>query len=104
MSSNLTDLTPPKLDHPERQAFFKHFYHRLAAHRNTAELYAHTEYILSSLPEEQKFQARYQFNQELNRWAQELLKNAWIACQEPGGGGSITISFYLTHVSEQQSS
>lgn len=26
------------------------------------------------------------FTQEVNRWAQELLKNAWVACQEPGGG------------------
>lgn len=86
--SDLTHLTPPKLNDLERHVFFQHFYHRLAAHRNTAELYAHAEYILSSLPEEQRFQIRCQFNQEQNRWAQELLENAWVACQEPGGGKS----------------
>jgi hypothetical protein len=86
MSSDLTKLTPPELSEAERLAFFQNFLCRLTLHRNTAELYASAEYMLSSLPEEEKSRSRELFNQEVNHWAQELLNIAWIACQEPGGG------------------
>jgi hypothetical protein len=94
MSSDLAQLTPPILDHAKREAFFQYFYHQLAVHRNTTELYASTEYILSPLPEKERSQTRHQFSHELNRWAQELLKNAWIACQEPGGGDCPNLDEY----------
>lgn len=80
-SSDLSKLTPPVLDEGERSAFFQHFFRRLAAFRNASDLYAETESVLSPLPEEESQRNRDAFKEELNVWAQELLKNAWVACQ-----------------------
>ncbi|KAG7447934.1 DUF726-domain-containing protein [Guyanagaster necrorhizus] len=86
MSGNLAQLTPPKqLTQQERQTVFQHIFRRLAAYRNTAELYALTEYSLSSLPESTKSDRRNSFNKGLNAWAQQLLEHAWVVCGEPEG-------------------
>ena len=85
---DFTQTTPPA-DFPEsaRWAIFEHIFRRLASHRNKAQLYAETEYILSSRPEQEKIDIRDMHVSEINRWAQELLSHTWAACQEPGGGG-----------------
>ncbi|KAH9952222.1 DUF726-domain-containing protein [Amylocystis lapponica] len=85
--SDLIKLTPPKeLDQDACLTIFQHLFRRLAAYRNTVELYALAEYNLSISPEEMKACVRDEFGEEVNRWAHELLKHAWIACHEPGGG------------------
>ncbi|CAL1704744.1 unnamed protein product [Somion occarium] len=81
--SDLTKIVPPKeLDETARSTIFLYFMRRLASHRNSAELYAYNEYGFSMSADGAK--ARDAFVIELDHWAQELLKNAWNACQEPG--------------------
>ncbi|KAI0928718.1 hypothetical protein AcW2_004640 [Taiwanofungus camphoratus] len=83
--SDLTKVTPPtELNEAECFAVFQHVFRRLAAYRNTAVLYASAEYSFSALPEEQKTYIRNSSVEEVNEWAQELLKHVWIACREPG--------------------
>ncbi|TFY64872.1 hypothetical protein EVJ58_g2335 [Rhodofomes roseus] len=83
--SDLTKVTPPKeLTEAEQHAIFQHVFRRLAAHRNTAELYAVAEYTFSTKSQEQKDYIRDSFLEHLDRWGQDLLKHVWYACQEPG--------------------
>ena len=80
-------MTPPtNLKASERRAIFEHVFRRLASHRNTAEIYATNEYVLSNRGDDTKDAIREAHVAELNRWAQELLGHTWAACQEPGGG------------------
>ncbi|OCH95558.1 DUF726-domain-containing protein [Obba rivulosa] len=82
---DLTKLTPPKeLSDEACSIVFQYIYRRLASYRNTAELYAMAEYALSSQPERLKSRIRDEFIEEMNNWAQDLLKHAWLACREPG--------------------
>jgi hypothetical protein len=93
MAADLVQLTPPKeLTERERDTVFQHFFRRLAAHRNTIELYAAAEFNLSTLQEVIKSRQRDEFNREINSWAQALLENAWIVCGAPGGGEFSSIS------------
>ncbi|KAH7929748.1 DUF726-domain-containing protein [Leucogyrophana mollusca] len=90
--SGLAKVTPPKeLSDQDRETVFQHFFHRLAAYRNTSELYALAEYNLSQQTEHNKSRSRDVFCDALNRWAQDLLQNAWVACQEPGSSTSPTL-------------
>jgi hypothetical protein len=85
--SDLTNLTPPRdLSKDSLRAIFTHLFRRLAVHRNNAELYALAEYNLSSLNEGRKTQRRDAFNDEIQRWAQDLLQIIWAVCDEPEGG------------------
>lgn len=87
--TDLSKVTPPKdLTEAERLAIFQHVFRRLAAHRNTAELYAIAEYTFSSKPQEQKGETRGSFVDDINQWGQDLLQHVWHSCQEPGGGKS----------------
>lgn len=84
---DLSKITPPKdLSQADLTAIFSHICRRLAQYRNTAELYAQIEYGLSTLGEQRKATTRDNFIEEIDRWAQELLKEVWFACKEPGGG------------------
>ncbi|EMD38549.1 hypothetical protein CERSUDRAFT_94077 [Gelatoporia subvermispora B] len=84
---DLAKLTPPKeLGDDACSVVFQHIYRRLASYRNTAELYAIAECSLSSQPEQRRSRIRDDFMQQINKWAQELLKHAWLACREPGPG------------------
>lgn len=88
--SDLTKITPPKdLSKDDLHAIFTHLFRRLAVHRNNAELYGLAEYNLSSLPEKSKARRRDAFNDEIQRWAQDLLQTIWVVCKEPGGGKCI---------------
>lgn len=81
---DLLNITPPKeLTEDERDTVFQHLFRRLAHHRNTFEIYALAEcgYAEDSGQGTQKDVVK-----ELDHWSQELLKNAWTACQAPGGG------------------
>ncbi|CCM02098.1 uncharacterized protein FIBRA_04175 [Fibroporia radiculosa] len=83
---DLTQITPPKdLSDDERAAVFQHVMRRLAARRNTAELYALAEYNLSALSEARRENIRASFVRSMSDWCQELLKDVWLACGEPGG-------------------
>ena len=94
---DLAQVIPPTdLPESERRAIFLHVLRRLASHRNTAELYAATEYALSSRPDEERDATRDAHITEITCWAQELLGHTWAACQEPGGGGYIDFSIALT--------
>lgn len=85
--SDFSKVTPPKeLSSTEQSAIFQHIFRRLAASRNTAELYALAEYTLSNLTNEKKSLIHDAFVRDVNRWAQNLLQHAWLACDEPGGG------------------
>ncbi|KAF5380860.1 hypothetical protein D9615_004046 [Tricholomella constricta] len=85
MSADLTNLIPPEhLSQQDRETVFDHLLCRLAAYRNTQELYAETEYSLSSLPDYEAAGRRDAFQQEIERWAQEILENAWIICHDSG--------------------
>ena len=81
---DLLNITPPKeLTEQERDAVFQHLFRRLAHHRNTFEIYALAE---SGYAELNGTNTPKGVVKHLDRWSQDLLNNAWTACQEPGGG------------------
>ncbi|KAI0374855.1 DUF726-domain-containing protein [Pilatotrama ljubarskyi] len=83
--SDLTRVAPPKeLSDADCRAVFDRLSRRLANFRNTAELYASTEAY--SVNTQAAFTLKDAFVKALNDWAQETLKNIWLACREPGGG------------------
>jgi len=83
--SDLTKVTPPQdLDESTRHNVFQHFSRRIASHRNKAMLYSTAEYNASSLSEVDKTKIKETFMNGIDNWAQELHKNAFIACQLPG--------------------
>lgn len=83
--SDLTKVTPPKeLSEADNQAVFERLSRRLASFRNTAELYANAEAF--AVNTKKAFEKKDAFVDALNEWAQETLKNVWLACREPGGG------------------
>ncbi|KAI0637008.1 DUF726-domain-containing protein [Trametes polyzona] len=83
--SDLTKVTPPKeLSDAEYPAIFQRFSRRLAGFRNTAELYATNEAF--TINSDDAYSKKDAFVETLNDWAQETLKNIWLACREPGGG------------------
>lgn len=86
MDSDLTKLTPPINPDVGLDTIFEHFFRRLAAYRNTTELYALSEYNHSPDPESEKARRRDNFNQQVTAWAQTLLEQAWVVCKESGGG------------------
>jgi len=82
--SDLSKVTPPQdLDDAARLTILQHLTRKLASHRNTAELYARTESALSS--NKQADQVVDAYVRDIEKWAQDLLRNAWTACQEVGG-------------------
>ncbi|KAJ7905635.1 DUF726-domain-containing protein [Mycena olivaceomarginata] len=85
--ADLTQLVPPK-DLPDavKETVFNHFAARLAAFRNTAQLYSSLEQDLSSLRPLTKKARKAKFDQEIQQWAQKLLEQTWLVCGEPGGG------------------
>lgn len=86
---DLTKITPPKeLTDEERHTIFQHFFRRLASFRNTALLYASAEFSSArdSFPAGQREKILQSCTREVNTWARDLLRDAWAACAEPGGG------------------
>ena len=80
--SDLEKLTPPKqLSKEQRKIIFEHIYRRLAVHRNNSERWANYEEFID--PRGSNAQIRRDFVEEVNTWANALLKNAWAACKEP---------------------
>ncbi|THH27248.1 hypothetical protein EUX98_g6935 [Antrodiella citrinella] len=71
------------LDDAARLTILQHLTRRLASHRNTAELYARTEFAFSS--NKNAGQIMDACVRDIEKWAQDLLHNAWVACQEVGG-------------------
>lgn len=89
-NKDLAQLVPPKeLDEAQRDAVFQFFMRRLASHRNSSNRFSETEAALFSLP--RSLVQKERFQEAIDRWAQELLQNAWAACQCPGSGKSISV-------------
>ncbi|KAI0748091.1 DUF726-domain-containing protein [Daedaleopsis nitida] len=83
--SDLTKVAPPKeLTDEQCAAILRRLSRNLAGLRNTAELYATTEADLSK--NKKSTQIKDAFVEAMDSWAQDTLKNIWLACREPGGG------------------
>ncbi|KAI0780973.1 DUF726-domain-containing protein [Trametes elegans] len=83
--SDLTKVTTPKsLSDVDCHAIYERLSRRLASFRNTAELHAISE--LSFNNSDRSASMKEEFTSALNGWAQETLKDIWLACREPGGG------------------
>ncbi|KAF8587400.1 DUF726-domain-containing protein [Ramaria rubella] len=72
-----------ELSDVERSTIFKYFYRRLADHRNLAAVYANSEHKYSK--SSQKDKQINEFTREVYQWTDDLLKQAWVACDCPGG-------------------
>jgi len=87
MAADLSKLIPPEhITQQDKVTVFDHLLRRLASYRNTLELYAGTEYLLSSLPKKEATLYHDQFHREIERWAGALLEKAWIICHESEEG------------------
>ncbi|KAG0699681.1 DUF726-domain-containing protein [Suillus ampliporus] len=92
-TQNLTSsgVASTDLSELERETVFLYFFRRLAAYRNTIELYALTEAALLQPGGCFNDSRTLEFSQGLNTWGQSILNHAWVACQEPGGGECPTL-------------
>lgn len=85
--ADLTKLTPPDgLDDDGRQALFQHIFRRLAARRNTSELWRTAELANRAASDSQEAASGDEFMRAIMNWAQELLRDAWVACAVTGDG------------------
>ncbi|KAI0807342.1 hypothetical protein C8Q74DRAFT_1227158 [Fomes fomentarius] len=85
VNSDLTKVTPPKeLTNEDCAVIFKRLSRKLASFRNTAQLYASTE--ADAAHSNGSSETRDELVDAIDAWAQETLKNIWLACREPGGG------------------
>lgn len=83
----LDKLTPPKDITPdERKAAFEYLQRRIAAHRHNAARFAAEERRVeaNSDVDVHSKHADERFVDELDKWANALLQNVWVACGEPG--------------------
>ncbi|KAF8077848.1 DUF726-domain-containing protein [Lyophyllum atratum] len=95
MAADLTKLIPPThLPQQDKVTVFDHLLCRLASYRNTVELYAETECLLSSLSAIEAESRRDQFHREIERWAGTLLEKAWITCDGSEVGDCPTLEKY----------
>lgn len=98
--ADIAKLTPPQdLSETDRRTIFEHLFRRLAVYRHSVELYARVEEYHNSPPNsraltDQATATRENFMREIDAWGQTLLENAWVACQEPGGGVSCSDTAY----------
>ena len=87
---DLTQVAPPKkLTEEQCTAVLQRLERKLAGFRNTAELYAIAEAGADD-SRKKSTESLDEFVQAMNDWAQQTLKNAWLACREPGGGMSVS--------------
>ena len=83
--TDLEKLTPPKdLEQEQRRVIFEHIYRRLAIHRNDVERYVINESF--ACPKDGRDKIREEFVEQVNKWANDLLENVWMACSEPASG------------------
>lgn len=66
-------LPPTEIGQDKLDIVFTYFIRRLARFRNASRVYSATEYHLSGLPEHVKAARRDEYNDELAKWAQDLL-------------------------------
>lgn len=86
VNSDLTKVTPPKeLTNEDCAVILKRLSRKLASFRNTAELYASTE-ADATHHSNSSSETKVELVDAIDAWAQETLKNIWLACREPGGG------------------
>ncbi|EIW85078.1 DUF726-domain-containing protein [Coniophora puteana RWD-64-598 SS2] len=77
MSNGLSDA--------DREIVFSHIFRHLASYRNVAEVYILTEHDLQ-LGQNWDRRATDEANDELNKWAQNFLHQAWIVCKDQEQG------------------
>ncbi|KAH8112304.1 hypothetical protein DFH11DRAFT_1879365 [Phellopilus nigrolimitatus] len=80
-TSALAAPTPPTPE--QREAVFEHLYRRLAVHRNDAERWASAEAACAA-GSPRAAETAAAFVDAVGAWANALLRNAWVACGEPG--------------------
>lgn len=81
--SDLSKITPPReLSDAAKLAILEHATRRLASYRNKAELYAQAEAFFA--PSKRASKTPDVFIQEIEKWANEMLRDLWTACQEVG--------------------
>ena len=90
-TSNLTNVvTPKELTNEQCAAVLTRLSRNLARFRNTAYLYATTETSLTG-GSRSEVRLKDEFVHELDAWTQDMIKNLWLACREPGGGMSVKL-------------
>ncbi|KAF5358195.1 hypothetical protein D9756_001400 [Leucocoprinus leucothites] len=83
MPTDIEKITPPReLTAQEKNTVFQHFFRRLAAFRNTYDIYARRECDNSEPSKGASEETRNEFIRSLNQWAQELTHKAWIVCRK----------------------
>jgi len=81
MNADLSNITPPRTLSPvQKSNIFQFIFRRLAGYRNTLVLYAVNESSLSQGEDEEAVGMQEAVEEEVNVWAQELLKKAWVVC------------------------
>jgi hypothetical protein len=75
-------LGQQELSDVERVVVFECFIRRLVDHRNLALTFVGCEWNFTRNKAFADGHAR-----EISRWAEEMLKHAWEACEQPGSGG-----------------
>ena len=90
--TDLTNVTTPKeLSDEQCAAVLERLTRKLAGFRNQTEMYATAESW--AIHNTESSQTQRDFVIALNAWAQDTLKNIWLACREPGKGTSMPSSF-----------
>ncbi|KAL1743960.1 DUF726-domain-containing protein [Schizophyllum fasciatum] len=79
-SPDLSNFSSAELSEDELDNIFQHIFRRLAAYRNEALMYAELECMLASGSESTKSQRKDAFGDSIDRWAQTIVDQAWIAC------------------------
>ncbi|KAL1706918.1 DUF726-domain-containing protein [Schizophyllum commune] len=79
-SPDLTNFSSAELSEDELDNVFQHVFRRLAAYRNEALMYAELECMLASGSEDMKTKRKNAFSENIDKWAQTIVDQAWIAC------------------------
>ncbi|THH10806.1 hypothetical protein EW145_g1066, partial [Phellinidium pouzarii] len=78
-SPTFSDFSPFK---EQRAVVFEHVHRRLAVHRNNADRWAKAEAF--ARPGNDADRIYTDFVKEINKWVNTLVKETWVACEEPG--------------------
>ena len=98
LKSDLSEVMIPKdsteLNNQQCAAVLQHLTCSLASFRNKAEMYSTAEsWAVHDVPDSQ---THLDFVASLETWAQETLRNIWLACREPGEGEFLADLYLVT--------
>lgn len=96
MNVDLSNITPPRTLSPVQKCnVFQFIFRRLASYRNTLVLYAVNECSFSQGEDEAAIGMQEAVEEEVNVWAQELLKKAWVVCFDGETESTFIVQFDL---------